>query len=193
MAGSTDHFMVERNELFTRLTLRCDLEFAAALYLFTKKGPYQKVLHELKYRGVFDIAYNQGRRFGIKYKQLPQLQKAEIIIPMPVHWRRKLRRGYNQAEIFAKGIAHETKVPVRTDVLKKRIGMISQTTKNRQERVNRIYESFVCKNAERVTEKRVLLVDDVLTTGATAEAAVTALNSFAIKKIQLGLIALAIN
>jgi len=151
------------------------------------------MLHELKYRGVFDIGFRLGRSFGVKYMQTRDIPKAEVIIPMPIHWRRKLQRGYNQAEIFAEGISHETNIPIRKDILKKRIGVMSQTTKNRQERMDSIYDSFVCKNAKRVAGKRVLLVDDVLTTGATSEAAITALNAKAFRKIQLGLIALAIN
>ena len=193
LVGETDHFSVERNETLSRMTLRCELEFAAALGIFTKGGPYQSLLHKLKYRGVFTLGFKEGRRFGIKYMQMSTIPKADIIIPIPSHWRRKLKRGYSQAEIFAKGIERETKIPIRTDVLRTRLGIVSQTTKKREERMNRTYDRFLCVNPKGVAKKRVLLVDDVLTTGATAEAAITALNMKAIKKIQLGLLALAMN
>lgn len=193
ISGRTDHFSIQDNEVIQRTRLRIELEFAAALYYYTKKGPIQELVQQLKYKGMHSIGYREGLLFGTLLIRVRQIKRPDFIVPVPVHWRRKMKRGYNQTVIFAKGIRKVTGIRIREDILVKTKGSRSQTKKNRQSRFEQIMDTVCLKKPGQVEGKCILLVDDVMTTGATVEAAVIKLNQAGCHHIQLGLIALAIN
>ena len=149
---------------------RVNVEEATALLLFQKKGAVQKLIHNLKYRGHRSIGKYLGEWMGEELLHSQHFSEIDAVIPVPLH-RRKLRsRGFNQVEDFGKEIAAALKVPYLDDVLQKRSYSNSQTIKGRLARWGNIEETFVLVHPEKIQNMHLLLVDDLITTGATLEA-----------------------
>jgi len=187
----TNHFTEAENELLFRFSGRVELDHGAAMYDFIKNGSVQDAIHKLKYKKQSEIGVILGKQFGQFYNKSPLFEKADFIIPIPVHGKRLRTRGYNQSFMFAKGISEITDIPIKRKVLGKANAIKTQTKKRRIDRFNNVLTSFTLKNKEALIGKTVLLVDDVVTTGATLEAAISMLSEIENIKIQLGVIALA--
>lgn len=188
----TDHFEVPNNDLVHTLGGRVRLEHGAALYSFIKGGSIQKAIHLLKYKKRPDIGVAFGEQFAHKLLASPCFSVPDIIIPIPIHYKKKQgERGYNQSERFAAGIAKVTGCRVMTDVLIKDKEIDSQTQKGRSDRFENVRESFSAQNTTKIEQQTVMIVDDVMTTGATIEAAYSLLENVADIKIQVGIIVMA--
>ena len=188
----SDNFEIEDNELRRRLLGRVEPTFAAAFYSFIKGGSVQQAVHRLKYENRPDIAVSFGQQYGESLMASPHYLKPEVLIPIPLHYAKREIRGYNQSLMFARGIADLLKVPIITDCLVKTKDLVSQTRKSREDRFINVLNSFEFRKKEKLRGKHVMIVDDVVTTGATFEAAVTILlNHLPRLKIQLAAIALA--
>ncbi|QOI96772.1 MAG: ComF family protein [Flammeovirgaceae bacterium] len=130
----------------------------------------QELLHELKYNNRPEIGQTLGRVYGNELAQAGYDRQLDVIIPIPLHeWKRK-RRGYNQSEEFAIGLAAALNVAVETTVVKRAVNTETQTRKSRLKRWENVSEVFVVANPRAIEGKRVLIADDVITTGATIEA-----------------------
>ncbi len=162
----------------------------AALYNFIKGGSVQQAVHELKYLNRPDVALGFGRAYGHKLLA-SDMTLPEVLVPVPLHYKRRQKRGYNQSEKFAQGISEITSIPIVTKVLVKDKELISQTEKNRTDRFENVLNSFALNNTSKLQGKRIMIVDDVLTTGATIEAACVVLSRIENVKLHIGLIALA--
>ncbi len=190
---ATDHFKIQNNETKARTLLRVDVRWSAALFTYVKHGHVQKAIHMIKYGGRKDIAIKWGKLFGENYLSAVGRELADVIIPIPVHYKRRRKRGYNQSEVFAKGISLITGIKIINNLLVKQSNQITLTQQSRESRFLQVRESFALSKKNSLQGKIVLLVDDVLTTGATIEAAVEKLNGSGCKEIDLGFIALAKN
>lgn len=190
-AGNTDHFATKDNELILRLGGRMQIQHGAALFNFIKDGVAQKAIHQLKYGGRSDVAKVFGRQFGRKLLSSKHFEKTDFILPIPVHYKRRAKRGFNQSEVFGGAIASTINAPMITDMLVKRRTMKSLTSKNRVERFHEVLNSFEIRGGIRALNKTVLIVDDVLTTGATIEATYQLLSEIPDIKIQIAIIGLA--
>jgi len=191
--GFTDHFDILNNELLKRIEPRIIPEHGAALLNYVKEGAVQNAIHKLKYSGRFDIGIHLGYIFGESYLSSSLFENADVIVPIPIHKSRLIKRQYNQSEKFADGISKVTGIKVDSKLLVKNMSMLSQTQKGRMDRFETVLNTFEVTNKEKYKGKRILLVDDVLTTGATIEAAFSLLDEISDIKIQLGFIALASN
>lgn len=191
ITGYTNHFKVRDNELVQRLKGRVEPVHAAALYNFIKDGAVQKAIHALKYKQRKDVAKVFGRQAGKMINNSEIFKQADLIIPVPVHRRREIKRGYNQSLLFAQAIAGETSSIICKDLLVKEGQRRSQTKKGRSERFQNVLDTFRLIKPERAVGKSILLVDDVVTTGATIEAAFYLLKKIREAKIQILVIALA--
>jgi len=95
------------------------------------------------------------------------LKKYDIIIPVPIHKKRKLERGYNQTELIAKTIANQTHIKLEKDLLIKQSNIVSQSSLNKNDRKQNVKNAFVIKNTEKIENKKILIFDDIYTTGST--------------------------
>lgn len=145
------------------------IESGAAAYYFTRHSPIRMAVHHLKYKNKPDIGLIIGREFGKKLRESDLFRTVEAIIPVPLHPRKERLRGYNQSTVFGQGLSEAMDVPMLGKVLVRRAFTQSQTKKKRMERFKNVGEVFAVEKPETVEGKHLLLVDDVLTTGATLE------------------------
>ncbi len=167
----TAHYNTPGNALMNRFAGRVNIAGAAAMYQFNKGGSVQQLLHQLKYRGRQDVGEYIGKSLGHQLKNPDSvINNIDIVVPVPLHWKKLRKRGYNQCDPLAKGIADTLGVPFSDTALERRHENVSQTGKTRFERWENVAEIFAVAEPEKLEGKHVLLVDDVVTTGATAEA-----------------------
>jgi len=142
-------------------------------FLFYKKGDMvQKILHHLKYYGVKDVGTFLGNLYGKQLIQHNKWKKIDMIIPIPLHKKKEKKRGYNQSEWIAKGLSIAMQIPYCTNLLFRLEFTETQTRKSRFNRWENVKDVFQLTDLEALKNKHVLICDDVLTTGATLEAAV---------------------
>lgn len=179
------------NEFTDRFWGRLPLHSAAAMYYFTRKSPIQRALHQLKYRNQPDIGLKLGRAFGRQLAQSPGFQTIDHIIAVPLHPKKERLRGYNQSAMFASGLSETLHVPVLTGVLTRQRFTQTQTHKKRLDRFDNMGDVFVVPKPMILAGKHVLLVDDVLTTGATLEMCGRAILEAQDAKLSMATIAIA--
>lgn len=149
---------------------RIPLEFASSLLFFTRGEKVQQILHNIKYNERRELAVFMGRMFGERLQNNPTLHDVKSIVPVPLHTHKQHLRGYNQSELFADGIREVLNVEVRSNNLYRLADTPSQTRRTRLERWDNVGEVFALRKPSQFRDQHVLLVDDVLTTGATLEA-----------------------
>jgi ComF family protein len=147
---------------------RFPVEQATALLQFQKRGITQQLLHNLKYRGQDKISNFFGKWLGTELSENENYRTIDMVIPVPLHKQKMKKRGYNQVSGFGKEIATALKVPFREDVLIKVSKTHSQVFKKRLTRFA-AEEIFTITQPEIISNKHILLVDDIVTTGATLE------------------------
>ena len=129
----------------------------------------QSVVHQIKYYGNLRLARQFGHLLGSELVASGRFVDVDCLIPVPLHRRRKWQRGYNQSELLCKAMAEVLHKPVVTGNLIRRRYTTSQTRKNRQDRMDNMKEVFAVRHPERLVDRHILLVDDIITTGATIE------------------------
>ncbi|MDG1476370.1 MAG: phosphoribosyltransferase family protein [Vicingaceae bacterium] len=127
------------------------------------------MLHNLKYKGIKEVGFIVGELFGFELNESDYYKEIDFIIPVPLHKNKLKKRGYNQSEWIAKGLSKSMKVPVNKRSLYRKLDSETQTKKSRYNRWENVGEIFGVSD-DSINGKRVLLVDDVVTTGATIEA-----------------------
>ena len=187
----TSYHLLKDNPIQKIFYGRGNIMFADSFLFFQKKGSVQKILHALKYKGKPEVAQLLGKWYAEDLVQSNVSLAFDYIIPVPLHKKRKQRRGYNQSEYFAKGLSEVLNIPIIAHVLLKKQFTETQTHKTRQERAENILQSFSVENAEIIDNKNVLLVDDVITTGATLEACIIQLQKSTNAKVSIASIAYA--
>ena len=149
---------------------RVPVTSATSLFRFEKGSAYQSLLHDLKYRGNRNVGLYLGRLLGQELAHT-SFSRCDLMIPVHLHRKRLNQRGYNQSEIIARGASEITGIPVLTNLIERKHDTRSQTSMNRLERFENISAAFTIRNSSPdLTDKKVLLIDDVVTTGATLEA-----------------------
>jgi len=148
---------------------RIRLTYATAMYHFYKGGTLQNMIHKLKYKGQYEVGILLGTMLGHELNN-SFFRNVDLIIPVPMHSQKILKRGYNQSEWIALGISRIMKKPLDVRSCIKAVKTETQTNKSRFERWKNVENIFVIPNAEKLGFSHILLVDDVVTTGATLEA-----------------------
>lgn len=149
---------------------RVNIEHACAYFFFAKGSKYRPLLHKLKYKGKPEIGVFLGNEFGLALKDSEFYENIDFVVPVPLHTKKLRIRGYNQAEVIADGMAKGLNTKVSTTHLLRNEFTETQTRKTRAERVLNVAQAFTLNNTSEVEGKHLLLVDDVVTTGATLEA-----------------------
>jgi ComF family protein len=143
---------------------------AASFYSFSKGGKVQHLIHQLKYRGKKEVGTTLGKRYGNELKASPLFSSVNLVIPVPLHLKKLKKRGYNQSETFAQGLAQTLKVETSAESIQRLYASQTQTKKSRFARWKNVEEVFKVTMPEKLKGKHILLVDDVVTTGSTLEA-----------------------
>ena len=158
-------------------------DFVAAWY-FEREGPVRALMHMLKYRGMESIGEECGRVLGERIRDAG-LGESDIVIPVPLHTSRMRERGFNQCEQIARGVSAVTGRPVRADLLTRKRWTPSQTPLSHGERRENVQDAFALRRRAHlaVAGKTILLVDDVLTTGATMRSCAGALHRAGVRSV----------
>ncbi len=187
----TSFHLKKENPFTERFWGRVPLSTGASMFLFSKGSRVQNMLHNLKYNGKREIGEILGRRYGRSLRMSPHYLSIDLIVPVPLHPQKEYLRGYNQSELFARGLSEGMRVPYLKDALKRTVYTDSQTNKNRLDRIENVGGVFEVNKSAALKDKHILLVDDVLTTGSTLEACANALLSVPKTKVSMATIAFA--
>lgn len=163
--------------------------FATALFFYESEAEYRHIPYQIKYHGNISAGRYFGRMLGRKIAEAEWMSDVDMVIPVPLHWRRRWSRGYNQAEIIAGEVAHELGVPMRTDVLK-RVRYTETQTKLEVEAKSRNVSGAFKANTVHDAVRHVLIVDDVFTTGSTMKACHQALREVLPPSVRISVVTL---
>ena len=161
-----------KNPVETMFFGRVPIEAGTSLFLFEQNGMAQTLIHKLKYQGKEEIGSFAGFLLGEELKKNNLYKKLDCIIPVPLLPKKQKKRGYNQLTKFAESLSKTLNVKINYNDLIKISGSETQTKKNKYDRWKNTTESFHLKNSENLENKHILLIDDVITTGATIEACI---------------------
>ncbi|MCV9388334.1 ComF family protein [Reichenbachiella ulvae] len=163
----TNYHQLELNPLYSFLSGSLEIEQAFAFLKYDKNGIAQKLIHQLKYGGNKEVGFTLGRWMARDIKFHVEEKSIDFIVPVPLHFARKLKRGYNQSLEIAKGMSEVLGIPIKDDVIKRISMKGSQAKKGRIDRLSNKHKEYLLVNPELLKDKSVLLLDDVITTGAT--------------------------
>ncbi len=170
---------------------RVQIENATSFFQYRKGSRYQKLIHFIKYKGLKELGFETGKRFGHLLAESRSFNKIDIVVPVPLHERKQKKRGYNQSEWVARGIATVMQKPLISDNLNRLVHTPTQTRKSRYERWQNVEGIFGVKDPDAFIGKNILLVDDVVTTGSTLEACTSELLKVKGTKVSLATLAFA--
>jgi len=166
----TAYHRFDQNPVHNRLAGRLPLQFASAFLKFRKGGLVQSLLHELKYNNRPEIGVRMGHLYGIELLESGIGPGFDVIVPVPLHASRMRKRGYNQSAKFAEGLSEALHVQWEESISLRLNATNTQTRKGRADRWSNVKDAFSIAGIDKVAGKKILLVDDVITTGATLEA-----------------------
>jgi ComF family protein len=166
----TDYHLHPNNPVEKVFWGRLPLVSATSQYYFTKQSLIQRLMHQVKYKGNKELAFYLGKIIGQQLASSNRFIYTDGLIPLPLFPDREKKRGFNQAKLLSDGIASVLNKPVLNEVVCRAIHTETQTRKNRIERWQNIEKGFALIHGEAIENKHVILVDDVITTGATLEA-----------------------
>lgn len=166
----TSYHRYDENPVHSRLAGRLPLQFASAFLKFRKGGLVQSLLHELKYNNRPEIGVRIGHLYGMELMDAGMSSAFDVIVPVPLHASRMRKRGYNQSAKFAEGLSEALNISWEESISLRVEATNTQTRKGRVDRWSNVKDAFSVGAVDKVAGKRILLVDDVITTGATIEA-----------------------
>ncbi len=169
---------------------RAKIENGTALFRFEKKSTVQQLIHGLKYKGYQNIGFILGNWLGAELKTIEAYKQIDYVIPVPLHKKKLKKRGYNQVTKFGEQLALALEAEYKDGILIKITNTSSQVNKKRLARWNSNEELFSIQNEINIENKHILLVDDIITTGATIETCITVLNQ--VKNIKISIVTMAI-
>lgn len=159
-----------QNKVIETFYGRILIKKAYSLLFFRKKGITKQLIHDLKYKGNEEIGVFFGNWIGEILKENKEFEDVDFIIPVPLHPKKLKERGYNQVTKFGETLSKHLKIPFTEKYLVRISSTKTQTFKERFERFNNIDTKFLIENPAYFDNKHILLIDDVITTGATLEA-----------------------
>jgi ComF family protein len=182
------HFNTE-NKVAQLFWGRAKIENATSFFAYNKGSNYQHLIHFIKYKGLKELGFETGRRFGIELSASPEFNSIDFVVPVPLHPKKQKQRGYNQSEWIARGISKSMKKTVSVNNLQRKLHTSTQTRKNRYERWENVDNIFEVVRPGEFAGKHILLIDDVVTTGSTLESC--AVQLLQIKDVKVSIATLA--
>lgn len=165
------------------------LERATSFFFYRKGSDFRQILHQLKYGGQKEIGAIMGRYMAAELLESGFFGGVDMILPVPLHKKKQQARGYNQSEWISRGVAAVTGIPIDTESVIRRKNTETQTRKSSLERWENVEGIFELHHAESLVGKHILIIDDVLTTGATTVACASCLTK--VEGIQISVLTLA--
>ena len=187
----TNHHLNPENDAFKKFYGRIPVVHTSALFYFHKKGIVQELIHNLKYKGHEEIGTILGEWYAEDLKTIDLLQSVDEIIPVPLHRRKLKERGYNQVTAFGTALSSSLNIDYNDTILVRNVYSKTQSKKNLLGRTEGIESTFDVSFTEKNHNKHFLLIDDVITTGATLEACSRALLKIPGSKISIVCMAMA--
>lgn len=171
-----------------------EVETVIAQFYYHHNNRWRRMVHDIKYFRSWYMAYRMGGLYGDQLRKAKIFQDIDIIIPIPLHPRRQILRGYNQSELIAQGIGKSLKIKVDASaVIRKRHNISQVSTLNKDSRWGNVHGVFSVIHPERLEGKKILIIDDVFTTGATVASCIEALKSVPSCKISVATLAVSHN
>ena len=170
---------------------RLPLAAATAQFYFTKEGLMQTLMHRFKYKGNSDLGKQLGVLMGMQLSESNRFDDIDVLVPLPLFENKERQRGYNQSTVLCKGIAEVMQLPIIEDAVIRPMHTDTQTKKSRIERWKNMEGKFQLVDGSKISGKHILLVDDVITTGATVESCATALLEEANVKVSIAALCMA--
>jgi len=189
----TGYHSIKDNESAMRFAGRIPYVHATSLAYFTDDGLLQHLLHGLKYHNKKESGVFLGKQLAYELLQTDWIKNIDLIIPVPLHPKKERERGYNQSKLIADGMAYVLNIPVIDTVLQRFRYTESQTKKSRQERVANMKDAFTISDPNILINKHVMIIDDILTTGATLEACTNAILDISCVEVSIATIGIAID
>ena len=184
------HFQnTRKNPVFNKLDLLFPIEAATAAFIFQKEGLVAHLIYDFKYKGNHQSGLLLTHYLTIAFKESLLFREIEGIVPVPLHHTRKRKRGFNQAEIIGKVIAQKLKIPFYADGLIRLKKTKALAHIGDEDRWNEIKDAFVINSSYKRLPNHLLLVDDVITTGATLSACADALKKNSSLKLSIAALA----
>jgi len=171
----TEFEKMENNPVEKLFWGRTKIQHASSIFYFITDSPLQEIIHHIKYKNNPALGVYMGNIMGLRLKNMLSINKIDFMLPMPLHPKKEYARGYNQASLLCTGIAAVVTTQFRDDVLYRLENTDTPTKKSRIERWENVAEVFEISAPSAVQEKHILLIDDVITTGASTEACVNML------------------
>lgn len=168
----------EANQRIAQYVENKDILRMGAYAMYHRDGAVAALIHALKYEGRYELGQWMGRLAATELKDTGLFDDVDVLVPIPLALQRRLKRGYNQAELLAKGISEVTGIPVRTDILRRTVNNVSQTRVEFSKRYSNAQGIFgLCRNVnpDELKGLHIMLVDDVMTTGTTMRSAIQVL------------------
>jgi ComF family protein len=187
----TDFHLYAENPVAKLFWGRIYCHNAMAMLYFRKGTRVQELIHQLKYRSQTALGYRMGVMLAERLARSADYSDADLIIPVPLHFKKERRRGYNQTELIAKGMARLLQIPVSTTLLIRVLDTGTQTKRNRYNRFENMKAVFYSPMPGELAGKNIILVDDVITTGATLEACGQILLDCGVSKLSVAAVAFA--
>ena len=156
------------NNMAKRFWGRFNIERAAALFFYESHNSPSRLIHDIKYHGKEELGLWLGRITAEEFASDGFFDGIDMIVPVPITWRRRWKRGYNQSHAIARGVSEVTGIPVNAKALRRTRFSGSQTLLSASERMGNVADSFCLRQVKGIGGKHILLVDDIVTTGATA-------------------------
>jgi len=166
----TDHFKKKNNRAAPKFWGRVPCVDVASMVNFYNYTNVKKMMYKLKYQGYREVGYYLGLMMGRRAKESKFFNDIDMIVPIPLHKKKLVKRGYNQSLEISKGVSEIMEIPIRQNLVIKHTHTKSQTKMGRIERVRNVYSSFSLSGDTDIENRHILIIDDVLTTGATIEA-----------------------
>ncbi|MCZ4224385.1 ComF family protein [Pedobacter rhodius] len=187
----TDYHIHAENRIAKQLWGRLPLNAAMAMLYFRKGAKVQNLIHNLKYNNKTDVGVMLGNLLGERLKASPLYENVDLIVPVPLHQKKLRSRGYNQSTFIAAGASEKMDINFSEAILIRNIATETQTKKSRYNRYENMKAVFKIQNPGKIKDKHILLIDDVVTTGATLEACASALLDSGASKVSLAALAFA--